>query len=208
MDLVNSMHSNILYILTIPENCDYERNFFRICKEVADRTNAHFFVESDADNWAWDPAPKKVVYVHLTGSITVDILQKALCRPEQMESIYKMFLIIPESLFQFPDIRRFYHRLINYFTPIYLNSQVEALQRDMKSGVDDLTIYRSYAEDIVDNELSNPPDCMDPLVKWEQQHTNIGYSTQIKQLKLMVDSLRACVELLGSQVDMLEKQLN
>ena len=78
-----------------------------------------------------------------------------------MESIYKMFLIIPESLFQFPDVRRFYHRLINYFTPIYLNSQVEALQRDMKSGVDDLTIYRSYAEDIVDNELSNPRSLVD-----------------------------------------------
>lgn len=204
------MNSNILYILTIPENCDYENHFFQICKEVADESEAHFFVENDANNWAWDPVPKKVVYAHVTSSLTVDILRKALNRPACMNTLYKFFLIVPENLFQFPDVRKFYKSVIDYFTPVYLNCYVEELQEALEAGEEAKRIYHDYADDILANRMQTKPGFIEPLHVWEQAHERYKetVSVQLKQLKLMIDNLRSCVELLGSQIDMLEKQLN
>lgn len=204
------MNSNILYLLTIPENCDYENHFFQICKEVADVSEAHFFVENDANNWAWDPVPKKVVYAHVTSSITVDILRKALNRPACMNTLYKFFLIVPENLFQFPDVRKFYTSVINYFTPVYLNCYVNDIQQALETGEEAKRIYRDYADDILANRMQTKPGFIDPLHVWEQARTHFGssMSAQIKQLRLTVDSLRACIELLSSQIELLEKQLN
>lgn len=204
------MNSNILYLLTIPENCEYENHFFKICKEVADITEAHFFVENDANNWAWDPVPKKVVYAHVTSSVTVDILRKALNRPACMNTLYKFFLIIPENLFQFPDVRKFYKSVIDYFTPVYLNCYVEELQEALEAGEEAKRIYQDYADDIIADRMQTKPGFIEPLHVWEQARTCFGssMSTQIKQLRLTVDSLRASIELLSSQIEMLEKQFN
>lgn len=204
------MNSNILYLLTIPENCEYENHFFQICKEVADVSEAHFFVENDANNWAWDPVPKKVVYAHVTSSLTVDILRKALNKPACMNTLYKFFLIIPEKLFQFLDVRKFYTSVINYFTPVYLNCYVEELQEALEVGEEAKRIYRDYADDIIANRMRTKPGFTDPLHDWEQARTCLGSSMipQIKQLRLTVDSLRASIELLSSQIELLEKQFN
>lgn len=204
------MNSNILYLLTIPDNCDYETHFFKICKEVADVTEAHFFVENDANNWAWDPVPKKVVYAHVTSPMTVDILRKALNRPACMSTLFKFFLVVPERLFQFPDVRNFYTSVIDYFTPVYLNCYVEDLQEALESGEEITRIYHDYADNIIANHMQTKPGFVDPLHVWEQARTHFGSSmtTQLKQLHLAVDSLRACIELLSSQIDSLEKQLN
>lgn len=204
------MNSNILYLLTIPDDCEYETHFLKICKEVADVTDSHFFVESDANNWAWDEEPKKVVYAHVTSPMTVDILRKALNRPACMSTLYKFFLVVPERLFQFPDVRKFYKSIINYFIPVYLNCYVEELQKALESGEEATRIYHDVADDIIANRIQTKPGFVDPLHVWEQARTHFGspMSTQIKQLRLTVDSLRTSIELLSSQIDSLEKQLN
>ena len=127
-----------------------------------------------------------------------------------MNTLYKFFLIVPENLFQFPDVRKFYNSVIDYFTPVYLNCYVDDIQEALETGEEAKRIYRDYADDILANRMQTKPGFIDPLHVWEQARTHFGssMSAQIKQLRLAVDSLRACIELLGSQIELLEKQFN
>ena len=204
------MNSNILYLLVIPENCIYENHFLQICKEVADISKISFFMENDANYWSWDDTPKKVVYTHVTDLITVENLHKALNRPSCMDTLFKFFLIIPEKLFQFPYVRKFYKNVIGYFNPVYLNSYIDELQETLDVGEDATRIYHNYANTIVSNRMQTKPGFEDPLHVWEQAHTcfESSITAQLKQLHLAVDNLRACVELLDSQLEILEKQFN
>ena len=58
--------------------------------------------------------------------------------------------------------------------------------------------------------MQTKPGFIDPLHIWEQAHERYKetVSVQLKQLKLMINNLHACVELLDSQLDIIEKQLN
>ena len=83
------MYTNKLYTLVLKPDTELENHILRISKCIADRTDSYFYVENDADNWTWDPEPKKVIFVHITGSATISIIRDLLSDLESFINNFK-----------------------------------------------------------------------------------------------------------------------
>ena len=196
------MYTNKLYTLVLNTDAELENHILRISKCIADRTDSYFYVENDADNWTWDPAPKKVVFVYITGSATISIIQDLLSHPERIDLIYKLFLVVPYTQYTTYAFQALYNQILEQFEPISLNPIISHLKKALDKEEHD-TVYNTYAKFIIENRLVNP---IDTLVPRPTKRT--GIASRINQMELTLKLLTEQLNTLKQDISDYENSLN